>query len=111
MNKIIAAIAVGACFAACPLFAVAGESPKTCAGGDWVRMGPPTMFENDLYGALRSYLTRARAGLALSTPSLSGFAVLADTEAAKIPGTLKSQGLAFDGDAPVFSWRYGLQRA
>jgi hypothetical protein len=55
-------------------------------------------------------LNRARATLALSTPSLDGFGVLLDSEVLKIPGTLKSQGMAFDGDAPVFSWRYGLQR-
>src|SRR6185312_4394567 len=51
-----------------------------------------------------------KASLALSTPSLSGFASLIDDEAARIPGTLKNEGLAFDGASPVFSWRYGLQR-
>lgn len=73
--------------------------------------GERTLFENDMCGALKNYLNRARAALARPVPSLSGFGDISEAEIAKIPGTMKSQGLAFDGAAPVFSWRYGLQRA
>ena len=105
------AIITAACLFASAARAAAVEPSTACVAGEtWTRSGPATVFDNDLYGALRTYLNRARAALALSTPSLAGFAVLADTEAARIPGTLKSQGLAFDGASPVFSWRYGLQR-
>jgi hypothetical protein len=41
---------------------------------------------------------------------LDGFSYLAPSEVASLPGTLRSQGMAFDGSTPVFSWRYGLQR-
>jgi hypothetical protein len=88
----------------------AQAAPTACVPGAWVEAGPPDVFEDDLYGALRAYLDRARASLSQSPPSLAGFGVLADTEAAKIPAALKTQGLAFDGAFPVFSWRYGLQR-
>lgn len=77
----------------------------------WTKAGPDVVFENDQYGVLTAYLQRARASLALSTPSLSGFGELSAEEAEKIQGTLMSQGMAFDGSTPVFSWRYGLRRA
>jgi hypothetical protein len=93
----------------CAAAARAAEPVPSCADAPWVQAAPPTTFENDLYGTLKAYLGRARASLALSTPSLSGFATLTDAEAARIPGTLKSEGLAFDGAFPIFSWRYGLQ--
>jgi hypothetical protein len=99
------------CFAPRAARAAAGEFSTACAAPHWAEAGPAAVFENDVYGALKDYLNRARATLALGAPSLDGFGVLADSEAAKIPGTLKSQGLAFDGASPVFSWRYGLQRA
>jgi hypothetical protein len=83
---------------------------QRCSVDAWQRVGPAISFRNDMYGTLKRYLNRARASLALGTPSLSGFGVLTDAEAVKIPGTLKSQGLVFDGASPVFSWRYGLQR-
>lgn len=86
------------------------KDATACAAGTWQKAGQAVIFRNDMYGTLKSYLTRARATLTLNTRSLDGFAVLADSEAVKIPGTLKSQGLAFDGSSIVFSWRYGLQR-
>ena len=107
--KIVALVAAS-CFTACAARAAAVEFSTVCANPPWAEAGRAVVFENDLYGELRDYLNRARAALALSTPTLDGFGVLADTEAVMIPGTLKSQGLAFDGSSPVFSWRYGLQR-
>ena len=95
---------------ACVACAAGIGTSTACVSDTWVEAKPTTVFDNDMYGALKEYLNRARATLAFSTPSLSGFSVLSGSEAAKIPGTLKSQGLAFDGAAPVFSWRYGLQR-
>ena len=41
---------------------------------------------------------------------LDGFSYLAPSEVNSIPATLKNEGIAFDGNTPVFSWRYGLQR-
>ncbi len=107
--RIFARVA-GPCLVACAAGAARMEASTACAADAWKEAGPATLFENDLYGTLKKYVGRARATLALDTPVLSGFEVLADTEAARIPGTLKSQGLAFDGASPVFSWRYGLQR-
>lgn len=108
MSGARAALAAAACLG---VAAARAAPPAACAGAaSWVQAAPATAFENDLYGVLKTYLGRARASLALSTPSLAGFAALTDSEAAKIPGTLKSEGLAFDGAFPVFSWRYGLQR-
>ncbi|QHJ00514.1 hypothetical protein GT347_22575 [Xylophilus rhododendri] len=69
-----------------------------------------TLFTNDM-SVLQSYLDRVQAVLASAAGDLSGFAYLSNDEAAKIPATLKGQGMAYDGDTPVFSWRYGLQRA
>jgi hypothetical protein len=89
-----------------PGLASAADAKTSC----WAESAPATVFENDLYGTLKDYLGRAKASLALSTPSLSGFGSLTGAEAARIPGTLKNEGLAFDGKSPVFSWRYGLQR-
>ena len=110
MRACFRALVAGSCLLASSARASGVKASTACATGAWLETGPAARFDNDLYGALRTYLNRARASLALGTPSLSGFGVLADTEAAKIPGTLKSQGLAFDGAFPVFSWRYGLQR-
>lgn len=69
-----------------------------------------TQFINDM-GVLQGYLDRVLAVLAVAPGDLRGFAYLSNEEAAKIPATLKGQGMAYDGDTPVFSWRYGLQRA
>ena len=93
------------------LAAVPASAAQGAKSACWAESAPATVFENDLYVTLKDYLGRAKASLALSTPSLSGFASLTDAEAARIPGTLKNEGLAFDGKSPVFSWRYGLQRA
>lgn len=103
-------------FFAMPYFGIYSAQAKEisastpCIPGNWINAGQSAVFENDIYGTLKNYLIRAQETLTLSTPSLSGFAVLADSETAKIPGTLKSQGLAFDDEFPIFSWRYGLQR-
>ena len=69
-----------------------------------------TSFVNDM-SILQSYLDRVLAALASDPRTLTGFAYLSNDQAAKIPATLKSQGMSYDGDTPVFSWRYGLQRA
>jgi len=68
-----------------------------------------TSFVNDM-SVLQQYLDRVLTQLALDAKTLTGFSYLTDDQAASIPATLKSQGLAFDGATPVFSWRYGLQR-
>lgn len=68
-----------------------------------------TSFTNDMT-VLQNYLDRVLAELARDPRTLTGFSYLTDDQAARIPATLKSQGMAFDGDTPVFSWRYGLQR-
>ncbi|HEY4445248.1 MAG TPA: hypothetical protein VGN30_13260 [Steroidobacteraceae bacterium] len=68
-----------------------------------------TSFVNDM-SVLQSYLDRVLGAFAFDSTTLDGFSYLAPSEAAKIPATLKSQGMAFDGNTPVFSWRYGLQR-
>ncbi|AKU98257.1 hypothetical protein AKJ09_04921 [Labilithrix luteola] len=68
-----------------------------------------TTFTNDM-NVLQRYLDRVLAELALNPAKLTGFAYLTDDQALSIPATLKSQGIAFDGETPVFSWRYGLQR-
>jgi hypothetical protein len=68
-----------------------------------------TLFANNM-GVLQSYLDRVLVSFSLNAGALDGFAYLTDDQAAQIPGTLKSQGMAYDGDTPVFSWRYGLQR-
>ncbi|WP_157128568.1 hypothetical protein [Cupriavidus sp. USMAA2-4] len=68
-----------------------------------------TSFVNDM-SVLQQYLDRVLTQLALDAKTLTGFSYLTDEQAASIPATLKSQGLAFDGATPVFSWRYGLQR-
>lgn len=68
-----------------------------------------TSFVNDMK-VLQNYLDRVLAELAMDARALTGFSYLTDEQAARIPATLKSQGMAFDGDTPVFSWRYGLQR-
>lgn len=68
-----------------------------------------TSFPNDM-NVLQRYLDRVLAELALDPAKLTGFAYLTDDQASAIPATLKSQGIAFDGETPVFSWRYGLQR-
>lgn len=68
-----------------------------------------TSFTNDM-NVLQRYLDRVLAELALDPAKLTGFAYLTDDQALSIPATLKSQGMAFDGETPVFSWRYGLQR-
>ncbi len=107
---IVTALVAGSCLASCAAHASRVEPSTTCITDTWLEAGPATFFENDLYGTLKTYVNHARTTLALSTPSLSGFGVLAASEAVKIPGTLRSQGLAFDGSSPVFSWRYGLQR-
>ncbi|WP_416047232.1 hypothetical protein [Cupriavidus basilensis] len=68
-----------------------------------------TSFVNDM-SVLQQYLDRVLNQLALDAKTLTGFSYLTDDQVARIPATLKSQGLAFDGGTPVFSWRYGLQR-
>ncbi len=103
-------------FLAMPYFGIYSAHAKEiltsapCIPGNWINTEHPIVFENDIYDTLKNYLIRVNEALNLSTPSLKGFAVLADSEAVKIPGILKSQGLAFDGESLVFSWRYGLQR-
>lgn len=104
------ALAASPCLVSYGARAAEVEPSTACVADSWKEVGPPAIFENDLYGTLKEYVLRAQTTLAFSTPSLSGFGVLAASEAAKIPATLKSQGLAFDGSSPVFSWRYGLQR-
>lgn len=69
-----------------------------------------TPLVNDM-SVLQSYLDRVLGAFARdSNVNLEGFSYLAPSEVDKIPATLKSQGMSFDGDVPVFSWRYGLQR-
>lgn len=67
-------------------------------------------FVNDM-SVLQSYLDRVFGSLAQDRAALDGFSRLAPAQVAAIPATLRSQGMAFDGDTPVFAWRYGLQRA
>ncbi|MDP9899342.1 hypothetical protein [Variovorax ginsengisoli] len=68
-----------------------------------------TLFNNDM-SVLQSYLDRVLSVLTSTPGNLAGFAYISNDEAAKIPATLKGQGLAFDEETAVFSWRYGLQR-
>lgn len=68
-----------------------------------------TSFVNDM-SVLQSYLDRVLGAFAFDPNVLDGFSYLAPSEVAKIPATLKNEGIAFDGNTPVFSWRYGLQR-
>ncbi|HWW80029.1 MAG TPA: hypothetical protein VNY82_10570, partial [Steroidobacteraceae bacterium] len=69
-----------------------------------------TPFVNDM-SVLQSYLDRVLGAFAFdSNSTLEGFSYLAPSEVNSIPATLKSQGMSFDGNTPVFSWRYGLQR-
>lgn len=69
-----------------------------------------TPLVNDM-SVLQSYLDRVLGSFAYDGGrTLEGFSYLAPSEVDKIPATLKSQGMSFDGDVPVFSWRYGLQR-
>lgn len=69
-----------------------------------------TSFVNDM-SVLQSYLDRVLGSFAYdSNFNLEGWTYLAPSEVDKIPATLKNEGMAFDGDTPVFSWRYGLQR-
>lgn len=69
-----------------------------------------TPLVNDM-SVLQSYLDRVLGAFAHdSNSTLEGFSYLAPSEIDRIPATLKSQGMSFDGDVPVFSWRYGLQR-
>jgi len=69
-----------------------------------------TSFINDM-SVLQSYLDRVLGAYALDANTVEGFAYIAPSEIASIPATLKNEGIAFDGATPVFSWRYGLQRA
>lgn len=85
-------------------------SAHCTSSSNWIKVGQPIVFKNDIYGTLKSYLIRANKALKSANPSLSGFSTLTESEAMQIPGTLKSQGLAFDAEFPIFSWRYGLQR-
>jgi hypothetical protein len=69
-----------------------------------------TSFNNDM-SVLQSYLDRVLGRFAFdSNIDLEGFSYISPAEINSIPATLKSQGMAFDGSTPVFSWRYGLQR-
>jgi hypothetical protein len=69
-----------------------------------------TSFVNDM-SVLQSYLDRVLGAFAFdSNVTLDGFSYLAPSEVNSIPATLKNEGMAFDGNTPVFSWRYGLQR-
>jgi hypothetical protein len=68
-----------------------------------------TPLVNDM-SVLQSYLDRVLGAFAYDSTTLEGFSHLAPAEIDSIPATLKSQGMSFDGDIPVFSWRYGLQR-
>ncbi|MBI3297349.1 MAG: hypothetical protein HYZ75_04235 [Elusimicrobia bacterium] len=72
--------------------------------------GEKHQFSDDVYGTLKDYLDRARLSLARPVPSLAGFAEITSSEVARLPVTFKTQGIAFDGATPLFSWRYGLQR-
>ncbi|MBN8886221.1 MAG: hypothetical protein J0I77_10905 [Rudaea sp.] len=76
----------------------------------WTESASRTPLVNDM-SVLQSYLDRVLGSFAFDPASLEGFSRLAPSEVAKIPATLRSQGLSFDGSTPVFSWRYGLQRA
>jgi hypothetical protein len=76
----------------------------------WTESQARTAFVNDM-SVLQSYLDRVFGALAGDRAALDGFSRLAPAQAAAIPATLRSQGLAFDGRTPVFAWRYGLQRA
>jgi hypothetical protein len=69
-----------------------------------------TSFVNRM-SVLQSYLDRVLGAFAFdSNITLDGFSYLAPSEVNSIPATLKNEGMAFDGNTPVFSWRYGLQR-
>jgi hypothetical protein len=69
-----------------------------------------TPLVNDM-SVLQSYLDRVLGAFAYdSNITLEGFSHLAPSEIDSIPATLKGQGMSFDGNVPVFSWRYGLQR-
>ena len=68
-----------------------------------------TSFVNDM-SVLQSYIDRVQGAYAFDPSPMDGFSYLAPSEVAKIPATLKNEGIAFDGATPVFSWRYGLQR-
>jgi len=68
-----------------------------------------TPLVNDM-SVLQSYLDRVLGAFAYDSNTLEGFSHLAPSEIDRIPATLKSQGMSFDGNVPVFSWRYGLQR-
>jgi hypothetical protein len=68
-----------------------------------------TSFVNDMT-FLQNYLDRVLAAFALNRFTLDGFASIASSEVDNAPATFKNEGMAFDGETPVFSWRYGLQR-
>jgi hypothetical protein len=68
-----------------------------------------TTFTNDM-SVMQSYLDRVLGSFGFDSNVLDGFSYLAPAEADAIPATLKNEGMAFDGNTPVFSWRYGLQR-
>ncbi len=68
-----------------------------------------TSFVNDM-SVLQSYIDRVQGAFAFDPSVLDGFSYLAPAEVDSIPATLKNEGMAFDGNTPVFSWRYGLQR-
>lgn len=68
-----------------------------------------TSFVNDM-SVLQSYLDRVFGAYAFDPNVTDGFGYLSPAEIDSIPATLKNEGMAFDGNTPVFSWRYGLQR-
>ena len=74
------------------------------------QVGSRTPLVNDM-SVLQAWLDRVFGALALDANALDGFAALAPSEVAKVSATLKGQGMSYDGNIPVFSWRYGLHRA
>ena len=68
-----------------------------------------TSFVNDM-SVLQSYLDRVLGAYAFDPNVMDGFSYIAPSEVNSIPATLKNEGMAFDGNTPIFSWRYGLQR-
>lgn len=76
----------------------------------WVEsLAARTSFVNDM-SVLQSYLDRVQGQYAFEPNLMDGFSYISPAEVAKIPATLKNEGITFDGSTPVFSWRYGLQR-
>lgn len=76
----------------------------------WTEQPGRTPLLNDM-SVLQAWLDRVFGAFALDANTLDGFAALAPAEVAKVSATLKGQGMSYDGNTPVFSWRYGLHRA